>query len=213
MKTYLWARVSSVGQNLTYQTNQLKEAYPDGILISSKHSGASKKNKEDLFGLIEKCEPGDKIVATRMSRVARSVSQLCRFFEAGDKKGIDVHLLNEQIDSENATGRLQRNLLMCLCSWQREIIRENTDRGRADALKRGVRFGKKSKISKQRRLRIIKAKEEGKTLREIAEAEDLSVSYVHRLCNPDLNKIYKENHQNWQHEKRKTAAAETSGKK
>jgi DNA invertase Pin-like site-specific DNA recombinase len=213
MKTYLWARVSSVGQNLTYQTNQLKEAYPDGILISSKHSGASKKNEQELFALIEKCEPGDKIVATRMSRCARSMSQLCRFFEACDKKEIDVHLLNEEIDSSNANGRLQRNLLMCLCSWQREIIRENTDRGRADALKRGVRFGKKSKISKQRRHRIIKAKEEGKTLREIAEAEDLSVSYVHRLCNPDKNKVYKENHQNWQHEKRKTAAAETSGKK
>jgi len=212
MKTYLWARVSSVGQNLTYQTNQLKEVYPDGILVSSKHSGASRKNKEELFGLIEKCEPGDKIVATRMSRVARSMGQLCRFFEACDKKEIDVHLLNEQIDSSNANGRLQRNLLMCLCSWQREIIRENTDRGRADALKRGVRFGKKSKISKQRRQRIAKARDEGKTLREIAETEDLSVSYVHRLVNPEKNKIYKENHQNWQHEKR-AAASRNSGKK
>ena len=198
--------MSSVGQSMTYQINQLKEAYPDGELIASKHSGASKKNEEELHALIDRCESGSKIVATRMSRIARSMGQLCRFFEACDAQGIHVHLLNEQIDSSNANGRLQRNLLMSICAWQREIINENTDRGRRDALKRGVKFGRKPTVSKQRKARIIKAREEGKTLKEIAEAESLSVGYIHRICNPDKAKIYNENHLNFQAEKRKAAA-------
>ena len=44
------------------------------------------------------------------------------------------------------------------------------------------------------------------TLKEIAEAESLSVGYIHRICNPDKAWVYNENHLNHQAEKRKAAA-------
>ncbi len=95
---------------------------------------------------------------------------------------------------------------MSICAWKREIINENTNRGRRDALRRGVKFGRKPPVSKQRKARIIKAREDCKTLKEIAEAESLSVGYIHRICNPDKAWVYNENHLNHQAEKRKAAA-------
>ena len=98
-KVYCWIRVSSASQSLAHQRRTLKKAYPKGIFIESKQSGVSAKTNRDLMNLIDRCEPGDKIAALRMSRVARSMKTLCDFFEACREKSVDVDLLHEKIDS------------------------------------------------------------------------------------------------------------------
>ena len=203
---HLWSRVSSLGQSLKYQNEQLLKEYPKGKLWECKISGAAKK-KPVRDAMLEAVTAGSLVVATRLSRISRNLKDLLSFFEAVEAKGAHIRILNEQIDTSTPAGRLQMHLLSAISEWQREVIRENTDRGRKAAIARGVKFGRASRLSKRRIERIRNARAHGKTYRDIAADEGLSGAYVHRLCNPDKNRIYKEDHLNRLKEKRSARAA------
>ena len=49
--------------------------------------------------MINKCEKGDRIVALRMSRIARSMKTLCDFFSACEEKGVLVDIIHEQFET------------------------------------------------------------------------------------------------------------------
>jgi DNA invertase Pin-like site-specific DNA recombinase len=210
MKTFLIARASSPTQKLTAQIAELKAAYPNGEVISGYRSGVSAKNKEALTGYLDMCEPSDKLVFLRLSRVCRSLEQFLWFFKAADKKKVNIVLLKDDIDFSTATGRMCGSMLCCIIQWQREIQLENCREGRKakESLATFEGWGRKSSLSKARVSRIIKAREEGKTLKNIAEDENLSVSYIHRLTSPEKAKRYNQYHLKRQREK--TAAPNLS---
>jgi DNA invertase Pin-like site-specific DNA recombinase len=210
MKTFLIARCSSPSQSLKSQIAELQTAYPDGEVISGYRSGVSSKNKEALQGYIDLCDPNDKLVFLRLSRVARSFEQFLWFYKAAEKKQVNIVLLKDDIDFSTATGRMCGNMLMVIISWQREIQLENCREGRkAKENSKGFKgWGRKSSLSAARVARIVKAREEGKTLKQIAEDENLSVSYIHRLTSPEKAKRYNQDHLKRQREK--TAAPNLS---
>ena len=203
MKTFLIARASSPSQSLTAQIAELQTAYPNGEVISGYRSGVSAKNKEALLGFLDLCEPSDKLVFLRLSRVCRSLEQFLWFFKAAEKKQVHIVLLKDNVDFSTATGRMHGKLLMVIIAWQREIQLENCREGRkAKENAKGFKgWGRKSSLSKARVARIVKAREEGKTLKQIAEDENLSVSYIHRLTSPEKAKRYNQDHLKRQREK------------
>jgi len=71
--------------------------------------------------LINKCEKGDRIVALRMSRIARSMKTLCDFFSACEEKGVLVDIIHEQFDTSTPNGRLMLRMQMALCAWKEEF--------------------------------------------------------------------------------------------
>ncbi len=68
---YGYARVSSVGQNLTAQIRQLEEVGCD-LVFKEKVSGRKKEDREQFNILLEKVQKGDTIVVTKLDRFARS---------------------------------------------------------------------------------------------------------------------------------------------
>ena len=159
MKTFLIARASSPTQSLTAQITELKAAYPSGEVISGYRSGVSAKNKEALLGYLDLCEPSDKLVFLRLSRVCRSLEQFLWFFKAAEKKQVHIVLLKDNVDFSTATGRMHGKLLMVIIAWQREIQLENCREGRkAKENSKGFKgWGRKSSLSKARVARIVKA--------------------------------------------------------
>ena len=111
-------------RNPAINAKKLLEKYRDGILIESNQSGTSNKTNNYLMDLINKCEKGDRIVALRMSRIARSMKTLCDFFSACEKKGVLVDIIHEQFDTSTPNGRLMLRMQMALCAWNRGILLE-----------------------------------------------------------------------------------------
>tara|TARA_Y100001938_G_scaffold15269_1_gene18781 strand:- start:458 stop:775 length:318 start_codon:yes stop_codon:yes gene_type:complete len=94
-------------------------------------------------------------------------------------------------------------MLFSIITWQREIQLENIREGRK-AKEKSPKFkgwGRKSKLTDARRKRIFQLREEGKTLREIAEEVNLSTAYIHRLTNPEKAKRYNQDHLKREREK------------
>jgi DNA invertase Pin-like site-specific DNA recombinase len=201
MKTYLIARCSSKTQKLDSQVKELQKRYPEGEVIKGFRSGVSKKNRAALKEYIDMSEEGDRLVFLRLSRVARSLPQFLWFFKAAHKKGVNIELLKDNIEFETPGGRLCASMLFAMQSWAREIQLENCREGRkAKASKPDFKgWGRDSKLSPERvkRIRTARHNPDGsinRTLKSIADEEGLSVSYIHRLTEPEKRKRYNEAH-------------------
>jgi hypothetical protein len=54
---------------------------------------------------------GDTLVVTRLDRLARSTLHLCQITEELKHKGVNLQVLDQNIDMGDATGRLLFNML------------------------------------------------------------------------------------------------------
>jgi DNA invertase Pin-like site-specific DNA recombinase len=142
-----YARVSTDGQTLDAQTASLKAAGADRI-FAEKVSGA-KTDRRQLQRAIDALSDGDLLLVTRLDRLARSTRDLLNVLATISSKGAGFKSLKEpMIDTTSAHGRLVTSILAVIGEFERELIRSRTDEGRTRAMARGVRFGRKPKLTK-----------------------------------------------------------------
>ena len=97
-----YARVSSVGQSLDVQRDKLSHCEK---VFEEKKSGASGKRPR-LEACLEYVRAGDSLVITRLDRLARSTLHLCQIADELQRKGVYLQVIDQNIDTSNATGRL-----------------------------------------------------------------------------------------------------------
>src|SRR5262245_47651968 len=138
-----YSRVSSVGQSLVVQLDEL--GLCDKI-FQEKKSGATGARPR-LHDWVVSVREGDALVVTRLARVARSSVHLCQIADALARKQVNLHVLDQHIDTSDATGRLLFNMLGAIAQFETEIRAERQLDGIEKAKKRGVRFGPKKRLT------------------------------------------------------------------
>jgi DNA invertase Pin-like site-specific DNA recombinase len=84
-------------------------------------------------------------------------------------------------DTTTAHGRLSLTVLGGLAEFERELIRARTDEGRKRAQARGVRFGRKLKLTQHQITEALQRKAAGEALIEIGRSYNVSHSTISRL--------------------------------
>ena len=139
---YGYARVSTKGQardgnSLESQTTSLVEAGAEKIFCDS-FSG--KKIDRPEFDILKNTlVPGDKLIVTKLDRFARSAADGIRLIESLIEKGVVVHVLNIGIMDNTPTGKLIRNIMLSFAEFERDMIVERTQEGKAIAREKGIR--------------------------------------------------------------------------
>jgi DNA invertase Pin-like site-specific DNA recombinase len=95
------ARVSSVGQSLEVQLAKLAGCPKN---FQEQHRGSSDQRPR-LRACLESVREGDTWVVTRLDRLARSTWHLCQIAAELDRKQVHLQVLDQQIDTGDATGR------------------------------------------------------------------------------------------------------------
>jgi DNA invertase Pin-like site-specific DNA recombinase len=176
-----YARVSTDGQSLEAQHATLKAAGATQI-YSEKISGAVTDRKA-LARAIASLQTGDVLLVTRLDRLARSTRDLLNVLDAISKAGAGFRSLSDQwADTTTAHGRLMLTVLGGLAEFERELIRARTDEGRKRAQARGVRFGRKLKLTTHQRQEASARREAGEALVEIGRSYNVSHSTISRLA-------------------------------
>jgi DNA invertase Pin-like site-specific DNA recombinase len=98
------------------------------------------------------------------------------FADAGFKSLADVWA-----DTTTAHGRLMLTVLGGLAEFERELIRARTDGGLKRAQQRGVKFGRKQKLTTHQRQEALARKAAGEALVDIARSYAVSHSTISRL--------------------------------
>ncbi|MDA8308214.1 MAG: recombinase family protein [Deltaproteobacteria bacterium] len=135
-----YARVSTMDQNPTLQMDALREAGCERI-FSETASGAH-RNRPQLSAALNYLRQGDTLIVWKLSRLARSLTQVIKTASDIHDRGIGLKVLTQNIDTTTPEGRLFFHMTAAFDEFQRELIVENTRAGLAAANKRGRRGGR-----------------------------------------------------------------------
>jgi DNA invertase Pin-like site-specific DNA recombinase len=175
-----YARVSTDSQTLDAQQSALSAAGAERV-FAEKVSGAITDRKA-LGKALAACGPGDVLLVTRLDRLARSTRDLLNVLDAVGKAGAGFRSLADHwADTTSAHGRLMVTILGGLAEFERELIRARTDEGRKRAKARGVRFGRKLKLTPHQRGEALARREAGEAMAEIGRSYNVSHSTISRL--------------------------------
>jgi DNA invertase Pin-like site-specific DNA recombinase len=177
--TYGYARVSTDGQTLDAQVAQLKAAGAEKV-FREKVSGA-RGDRPELARLLRTLSAGDVVLVTRLDRLARSTRDLLNTLAAIADKQAGFRSLNDAwADTTTPHGRLMLTV-GGLAEFERELIRARTGEGRQRAKDRGVRLGRKPKLTAHQKREALARREAGEPLAEIARSYDVHHSTISRL--------------------------------
>lgn len=180
MTIYGYARVSTDGQTLDAQIEALGAAGAAKI-FQEKVSGA-KTDRAQLRKLLDTLAEGDVVLVTRLDRLARSTRDLLNITEVVAKKGANFRSLADHwADTTNPHGRLILTVLAGLAEYERDLIRTRTGEGRERAKARGVRLGRKPKLTPHQRQEALARREAGEGVLDIARSFNVSHSMISRL--------------------------------
>jgi DNA invertase Pin-like site-specific DNA recombinase len=175
-----YARVSTDGQTLDAQQAALKAAGADKV-FAEKVSGA-KTDRRQLQRAIEALNSGDVLLVTRLDRLARSTRDLLNVLATIADKGAGFRSIADTwADTTTAHGRLMLTVLGGLAEFERELIRARTDEGRKRAMTRGVRFGRRPKLTPHQVQEALGRRAAGEPLVEIGRSYNVSHSTISRL--------------------------------
>src|SRR2546430_484794 len=180
MPLYGYARVSTREQDLAAQDAELRAA---GCVktFKEKVSGA-KTDRPELAKVIRRLEPDDVLVVTRLDRLARSTRDLLNVLHAVAERGAGFKSLKDAwCDTTTPHGRLMLTVLGGLAEFERELIRARTSEGRARAKARGVRLGRRPKLTPHQKREALSRRANREPLTEIAPSYNLSHSTISRL--------------------------------
>jgi DNA invertase Pin-like site-specific DNA recombinase len=175
-----YARVSTSGQSVDGQVEQLRAA-GCGRVVQETASGA-KTSRTALAALLASLKPGDCLVVTRLDRLARSTIDLLMILKAiADRKAAFQSLGEQWADTTTAAGRLMLTILGGLAEFERELIKARTAEGRERAKGRGVRMGRKHKLTPHQQEEVRRRKAEGQSVRELGRSYNVSPNTISRV--------------------------------
>lgn len=133
---YGYCRVSTKGQardgnGLEAQERAVREAGAT-IIFADAFTG-TKTHRPELDKLLPELKAGDKLIVTKLDRVARSAAQGADLIQSLLDRGITVHILNMGILDNTPTGKLIRMIFLAFAEFERDMIVERTQEGKAIA--------------------------------------------------------------------------------
>ena len=175
-----YARCSTQEQNLEIQIDRLKEAGCE-IIYSEKVGGAKAINKRvELEHMLKALRHNDVVVAVKLDRIARDVSNLLKISEEIKAKQCHLKLLDQTIDTTTPTGELVFHILGALAQFERSLISQRTADAIQHARKQGKQIGRPSGTTKEIDRKIKVRWKNGESWNQIAEDYNISRQAVYR---------------------------------
>lgn len=142
---YGYARVSTDDQNADMQ---LKALQRDGChkIFKDELTGATTK-RPALLRCLKALQPGDTLTVWKLDRLGRSLRDLITMLDSMRDCDVKFRSLTEAIDTDTPTGRVMWQMIGMMAEYEHSLIAERTRAGVKAAQRRGVKFGRKRKLT------------------------------------------------------------------
>lgn len=171
-----YARVSSTGQSLEVQLEQLRAAGAEEVFQETR-SGTTTEGRAQLEAALRFVRKGDVLLVTRLDRLARSMSDLRRIVDALSAKGVGLRVLQQPFDTTTSEGRLLLNILGAFAEFEGAIRAERQRDGIAKAKAEGRYKGRPASIDPAE---VAALKEQGLGASAIARKLGIGRASVYR---------------------------------
>lgn len=178
---YGYARVSTTDQNPALQIDALRTAGcgEKHILVDEGQSGATLK-RPALKRCLSALKPGDTLIVWKLDRLGRSVRDLLNLLDDLHTRRIGFHSLTEAIDTDTTTGRAMLHMVAMLAELERGVMVERTQAGLKIARAKGVKFGRKFKLSPQQISHARQLIEHGEAVPDVAKLLSVDRATLYR---------------------------------
>lgn len=133
---YGYARVSTKGQakdgnSLEAQEKTLFEAGAQEIYADA--FTGTKADRPEFERLLTRLQTGDTLVVTKLDRFARSMLEGSKLVSELIERGVKVYILNIGVMDNTPSSKLIRNIFFAFAEFERDMIVERTQEGKAIA--------------------------------------------------------------------------------
>jgi len=146
-----YARTSTVDQNAGFDAQLLElNAYGCERLYQEQVSAVATRTQ--LEAAIDMLRDGDKLIVTKLDRLARSVMHMGDILQQIEAKGAGLVILSlgsETVDTSTATGKLILNMMVSVAQFEREMMKERQVEGIKRAQAEGKYKGRAPKAMNQ----------------------------------------------------------------
>jgi DNA invertase Pin-like site-specific DNA recombinase len=111
----------------------------------------------------------DALAVTKLDRLARSVADFAGLLERSQAEGWSLAVLEMDVDTGTATGRLIANVVSAIAEFEAHIIAERTREALAVKQRQGLRLGRPSTLPASVLERITARRQAGASLKAIAD--------------------------------------------
>lgn len=178
MAIYGYARVSTTGQDLEAQLQMLEQEGAT-IIYREKFTGTS-TDRPELNKLLGELQRGDKLIVTKLDRLARNTKEGIEIIESLFARDVKVHVLNVGLLENTTMGKFFLQTLLAVAEMERNIIIERTQEGKAIARqKEGYREGRPKKFTKAQMDHAMELKKTH-SFKQVAEMTGISVATLKR---------------------------------
>ena len=188
-KIYGYWRCSTDAQDQERQIRALKDAGCE-VLYGDKITGTSDYgDREQLSKLLNELEEGSLLILSELSRLGRTSLLMQIELDKLLKKGVNVRTLDKRLDTTTMSKEIVGLIVSILgyaAEQELQQIKSRTAEGRAVALSRGVKFGRKRGYDKFQVAEVMKKKSEGQGLGTIAKSLGMSRSMVQRIVKQEV---------------------------
>lgn len=178
MATIGYARVSTEGQELTAQLEQLQTAGVDKV-FKEKASGV-KEDRPQLAAMLDHLREGDTVIICKLDRIARSTKHLLSIVETLESKKVSFRVLNINLDTATPTGKLMLSMLAAIGQFEREMMLERQREGIRLAKDAGAYKGRKA-TAQAMKGQVLELLAQGKTKQAAADEIGIGVASVYRI--------------------------------
>ena len=150
---YGYCRVSTKnqakdGNSLETQEKLLRAAGAE-IIFKDAFTG-TKADRPELDKLKATLKKGDKVIVTKLDRLARSTEDGLNLVKLWHEQGISIHVLNMGLIDHTPSGKLILTVMLAFAEFERDMIVERTQEGREIARQNpNYRDGRKKKYTPQ----------------------------------------------------------------
>ena len=180
---YGYARVSTKtqakdGNSIEGQKKALVEAGATEIYEDAFTGTIMDRPQFDL--LMSKIKSGDSLVVTKLDRIARSAVEGSKLVQSLIDRGVSVSVLNMGKMDDTPTGKLICTIMFAFAEFERDMIVERTQEGRAIARKnKDYREGRPKKYSKKQIMHALSLLE-NHSYTQVAEMTGISKATLAR---------------------------------
>ena len=179
-----YARVSTTGQTLDQQEQVLRDAGCLEVYAEKVSSTVPSERRHALQQVLGALETGDTLVVAKLDRLGRTQAEVVARLAALSDRGIHIETLDGLLNTK-ALGKMAPlvvGLLTGLAEVERNLIQERTRESVEHRRRTGGNIGGRPEIHEGKKEMVVRLREEGRTLKQIAEITGVGLSTAHKYA-------------------------------
>ncbi|MHB1281793.1 MAG: recombinase family protein [Acidithiobacillus sp.] len=172
-RVFAYCRVSTLDQTTQNQRLEIKAAgfaIEVRRLIEETVSGSvAAKQRSGFMRLMDRLEPGDVLVVTKLDRLGRNAMDVRATVEQLASAGVRVHCLAlGGVDLTSPAGKMTMQVIAAVAEFERDLLIERTQSGILRAKAAGKQFGRPPALSADERAAVVGRLAEGASITLVA---------------------------------------------